>query len=225
VLPEPELCPPVRVLVADHDPVVRARLGEILAEADGVEAVGSVPDAPAALAALRRRLPDVVLLDLRLPGDVAVRDLTGLRRPPAVVVLAAFDSDAGILRALRDGAAGYLLRSARRTELLKVVRLAADGHVVLSPAASRRLVSAATQLSGPRAERLVRVDRLSGRETDVLTGIGDALTDPEIATRLELPEAVVRTCVAHVVRKLGCAHRTEAGLLAWERGLCRARTP
>lgn len=207
--------PPVRVLVAERDPAVRSRLGALLGEADGIELIGSVPDASAARTTLRRRLPDVVLLDLRLGS------LGPVFRRPAVLALVTFDSDAGILRALRDGAAGYVLRSARRNELIKVVRLAADGHVVLSPDASRRLVSAATRLSGPRDERLAGVDRLSAREREVLIGIGSALTNAEIATRLEVPEPVVRTVVDQVVRKLGCAHRTEAGLLAYERGLCR----
>jgi DNA-binding NarL/FixJ family response regulator len=210
------VAPPVRVLVAERDPAVRERLGTILGEADGIEVIGSAPDATATLTTLRRRLPDVVLLDLRL--GVPVEALPGR---PAVVVLAAFDSDAGILRALRAGAIGFVLRSARRNELIKVVRLAADGHVVLSPEASRRLVSAATRLSGPRDERLARVDRLSGREREVLIGVGSALTNAEIGARLGLPEPVVRDCVARVVRKLGCAHRTGAGLLAYERGLCR----
>jgi DNA-binding NarL/FixJ family response regulator len=207
--------PPVRVLVAERDPGVRDRLSGILGAADGIEVVGSVGDATAARATLRQRLPDVVLLDPRLAP------LAPVSRRPAVVVLATFDSEAGILRALRDGAAGFLLRSARRNELIKVVRLAADGHVVLSPDASRRLVSAATRLSGPRDERLARVDLLSEREREVLIGIGSALTNVEIATRLGLPGPVVRTHVAQIVRKLGCAHRTEAGLLAIERGLCR----
>ncbi|MET8849524.1 response regulator transcription factor [Amycolatopsis sp. NPDC004625] len=207
--------PPVRVLVAERDPVVRARLSGLLDAADGLEVVGAVPDATAARVTLRRRLPDVLLLDLRLTWPDA------LPRRPAVVGLATFDSDAAILRALRDGASGFLLRSARRNDLIKVVRLAADGHLVLSPDASRRLLSAATRLSGPRDDRLAQVDRLSARETDVLAGVGAALTNAEIADRLGLPEPVVRDCVARVVRKLGCAHRTGAGLLAYERGLCR----
>ncbi|WP_103338938.1 response regulator transcription factor [Amycolatopsis sp. CA-126428] len=206
---------PVRVLVAERDPAVRARLSAVLEEADGIELVGAAPDVTAARVTLRRRLPDVLLLDLRLGWPDA------LTRRPAVVALATFDSDAGILRALRDGAAGFLLRSARRRDLIKVVRLAADGHVVLSPDASRRWVASATRLSGPRDERLAAVDRLSARETEVLTAVGAAMTNAEIAERLELPEPVVREHVATVVRKLGCAHRTGAGLLAYERGLCR----
>lgn len=207
--------PPVRVLVADRDPAVRSRLAAVLDEADGIELVGAAGDAASARATLRRRLPDVVLLDMRLAplGPVA--------RRPAVLVLATFDSESGILRALRDGAAGFVLRSARRNELIKVVRLAADGHVVLSPDASRRLVSAATRLSGPRDERLAQVDRLTAREREVLIGIGSALSNAEIATRLGVPEPVVRAVVSQVVRKLDCAHRTAAGLLAYERGLCR----
>lgn len=209
------LSSPVRVLVAERDPTVRDRLSGILGEADGIDVIGSVDGAAAARSTLRRRLPDVVLLDPRLGP------LGPVSRRPAVVVLATFDSDTGILRALRDGAAGFVLRSARRTELIKVVRLAADGHVVLSPDASRRLVTAATRLSGPRDERLAQVDRLTAREREVLVGIGSALTNAEIAARLDVPEPVVKNVVTQLVRKLGCAHRTAAGLLAYERGLCR----
>ncbi|MFB9689239.1 LuxR C-terminal-related transcriptional regulator [Amycolatopsis plumensis] len=207
--------PPVRVLVAERDPAVRARLSTVLDGADGVELAGAVPDATAARVTLRRRLPDVLLLDLRLSPPEQ------FPRRPAVVALATFDSDAGILRALRDGAAGFLLRSAPPRDLIKVVRLAADGHLVLSPDASRRLVSAASRLSGPRDDRMAAVDRLTAHETRVLAAVGAALTNAEIAERLELPEPVVREQVARVVRKLGCAHRTGAGLLAYERGLCR----
>lgn len=210
-----DLSLPVRVLVAERDPTVRARLSALLGAADGIEVVGSAGDTTAVRDTLRRRLPDVVLLDPRLAP------LGPVFRRPAVLVLATFDSEAGILRALRDGAAGFVLRSARRNELIKVVRLAADGHVVLSPDASRRLVSAATVLSGPRDERLARVDRLSAREREVLVLVGQALTNAEIAARLEMAEPVVRTLVTQVVRKLECAHRTDAGLLAYERGLCR----
>ncbi|HEY3480385.1 MAG TPA: response regulator transcription factor [Streptomyces sp.] len=210
-----DLSLPVRVLVAERDPTVRARLSALLGAADGIEVAGSAGDTTAVRDTLRRRLPDVVLLDPRLAP------LGPVFRRPAVLVLATFDSEAGILRALRDGAAGFVLRSARRNELIKVVRLAADGHVVLSPDASRRLVSAATVLSGPRDERLARVDRLSAREREVLVLVGQALTNAEIAARLEMAEPVVRTLVTQVVRKLECAHRTDAGLLAYERGLCR----
>ncbi|MGW4065179.1 LuxR C-terminal-related transcriptional regulator [Amycolatopsis sp. NPDC004747] len=213
------LPPPVRVLVADRDPAVRGRLSTALDEADGIELVGAAGDAAAARVTLRRRLPDVLLLDLRLSPPEE------FPRRPAVVALVTFDSDARILRALRDGAAGFLLRSARPRDLVKVVRLAADGHLVLSPDASRRLVSASSRLSGPRDERMAAVDRLSAVETEVLVAVGAALTNAEIAQRLELPEPVVREHVARMVRKLGCAHRTGAGLLAYERGLCRPGGP
>lgn len=214
---------PIRVLVADHDPLVRARLKTVLAEADDMAVIGEAPDGKAAVEAARWR-PDVVLLDLRLPGLDALSALERLRttrRPPAVLALAAFDTDHRILLALRRGAAGYLLRSARPAELLRLVRVAADGHVVISPEASHRLLAAAIRRSGPRDERLAMLDGLSAQETEVLTGIGEVLSDTEIAARLAVPEATVKACVSRVLVKLGCAHRTHAGLLAFERGLCR----
>lgn len=211
---------PIRVLVADHDPLVRARLRTVLAEADDMTVIGEAADGKAAAAAARWR-PDVVLLDLRLPGLDALAGLRATRRPPAVLALAAFDSDHRILQALRAGAAGFLLRSARPAELLRMVRVAADGHVVISPEASHRLLAAAIRRSGPRDEQLTMLDGLSIQETEVLTGLGEVLSDAEIAARLDVPEATVKACVSRILAKLRCAHRTHAGLLAYERGLCR----
>jgi DNA-binding NarL/FixJ family response regulator len=214
---------PIRVLVADHDPLVRTRLRTVLAEADDMAVVGEAADGKTAIEAMRRR-PDVVLLELRLPGFDALSTLERIRatrRPPAVLALAAFDSDHRILQALRHGAAGFLLRSARPAELLRLIRVAADGHVVISPEASHRLLAAAIRRSGPRDERLAMLDGLSAQETEVLTGLGEVLSDAEIAARLEVPEATVKACVSRILAKLRCAHRTHAGLLAYERGLCR----
>lgn len=215
---------PIRVLVADHDPLVRARLRTVLAEADDMAVVGEAPDGKAAIDALRRHRPDVVLLELRPPGIDALSTLERIRatrRPPAVLALAAFDSDHRILQALRHGAAGFLLRSARPAELLRLIRVAADGHVVISLEASHRLLAAAIRRSGPRDERLAMLDGLSAQETEVLTGLGEVLSDAEIAARLDVPEATVKACVSRILAKLRCAHRTHAGLLAYERGLCR----
>ena len=198
------------------------RLRTAFEAAGGILVVGEAPDAASALVTVRRRLPDVLMLDLRLRGGLdTLRALPGLRRRPAAIVLTAFGADPAILRALREGAAGFLLHSARPTEVAKVLRLAADGHVVLSAEAAHRLAVEATRLTGPRDERLVRVDRLSARETDILAGIGEALTNAEIAARLDVPEPVVAALVRAILRKLGCTTRTEAGLLAYERGLCR----
>lgn len=213
----------IRVLVADHDPLVRARLRTVLAEADDMAVIGEAQDGKTTAEAARWR-PDVVLLDLRLPGTDALSMLERIRatrRPPAVLALTTFDSDHRILLALRGGAAGFLLRSARPAELLRLVRVAADGHVVISPEASHRLLAAAIRRSGPRDEQLTMLDGLSLQETEVLAGIGEVLSDAEIAARLDVPEATVKACVSRVLAKLGCAHRTHAGLLAYERGLCR----
>lgn len=212
---------PIRVLVADHDPLVRARLRTVLTEADDMTVVGEAHDRKSTLDGARWR-PDILLMDLRLPGvDGLLERIRSTRRPPAVLALTTFDTDHRILLALRGGAAGFLLRSARPAELLRLVRVAADGHVIISPEASHRLLAAAIRRSGPRDERLAMLDGLSAQETEVLAGIGEVRSDAEIAARLEVPEATVKACVSRILTKLGCAHRTHAGLLAYERGLCR----
>jgi DNA-binding NarL/FixJ family response regulator len=207
----------VRVVVVDDEPMVCAHLRTILGAADDLEVVDEAHDGAAAVQAVQRNRPDVVLMDLRMPGVdglTAIERINQLPDPPAVVALTTFDADQYVLRALRAGAAGFLVKSTPPEELIRLVRVAADGNMVLSPAAARRLVAASVdrQSARQRAQRLV--EPLTEREREVLALLGQGLSNSQIASRLYLSEATVKGYVSRMLDKLGCANRTQAGLLA-----------
>jgi len=163
-----------------------------------------------------------VLMDLRMPvmdGIAAIERIVKLANPPIVVVLTTFDADQYVLRALRAGAAGFLVKSTPPEDLIGLVRVAAEGHTVLSPAATRRLIAASadSQLAAERARK--QVGSLTEREVEVLTGLGEGLSNAQIAARLYLSEATVKGYVSRMLDKLGLDNRTQAGLLAHDAGL------
>ncbi|WP_278045278.1 response regulator [Actinomadura roseirufa] len=213
---------PVRLLVVDDEPMVCAHLRTILGAADGLEVVGEAHDGAEAVEAVLRLRPDVVLMDLRMPGVdglTATERITALRRPPAVVALTTFDADAHVLRAMRAGAAGFLLKSTPPEDLAALVRVAADGHTVMSPAATRRLLASAAGRHREEERRAGLLAALTGRERDVLVCLGEGLSNAQIARRLHLTEATVKGYVSRLLVKLQCANRTQAGLLAHHAGL------
>jgi DNA-binding NarL/FixJ family response regulator len=212
----------VRVLVVDDEPMVCAHLETILGSAGDVEVVARAHDGAEAVEAVLRFGPDVVLMDLRMPGVdglTATERITAMPAPPAVVALTTFDADEYVLRALRAGAAGFLVKSTPPQDLIALVRVAADGHTVLSAEATRRLLalSAGEQRRAERARE--RIAGLTERELEVLRGLGEGLTNAGIGARLHLSEATVKSYVSRMLVKLGCANRTQAGLLAQEAGL------
>jgi DNA-binding NarL/FixJ family response regulator len=139
--------------------------------------------------------------------------------PPAVVVLTTFDADEYVLRALRAGATGFLVKSTPPEELIGLVRTAAQGHTVLSPAAARRLIAASTDSLPARDKAREQVATLTEREQQVLAGLGEGLSNAQIAARLFLSEATIKGYVSKMLDKLGCLNRTQAGLLAHDAGL------
>jgi DNA-binding NarL/FixJ family response regulator len=161
-------------------------------------------------------------MDLRMPvldGIAAIEQIVRLADPPVVVVLTTFDADQYVLRALRAGAAGFLVKSTPPEDLIGLVRVAAEGHTVLSPAAARRLIAASAD-SQPAAERARRLaSSLTEREVEVLTCLGEGLSNAQIAGRLFLSEATVKGYVSRMLDKLGLDNRTQAGLLAHDAGL------
>jgi DNA-binding NarL/FixJ family response regulator len=212
----------IRVVVVDDEPMVCAHLRTILGSAGTVEVVDEAHDGAAAVEAVIRTRPDVVLMDLRMPGldgIAATERITKLDGPPAVVVLTTFDADQYVLRALRAGAAGFLVKSTPPEDLIGLVQVAAEGHTVLSPVAAQRLVAAPADRDSARDRAQRLVGSLTERETEVLTGLGDGLSNAQIAARLYLSEATVKGYVSRMLGKLGCANRTQAGLLAHEAGL------
>jgi DNA-binding NarL/FixJ family response regulator len=212
----------VRVVVVDDEPMVCAHLRTILGSAPDIEVVDEAYDGAAGVAAVVRNRPDVVLIDLRMPvldGIGAIEQIGRLADPPVVVVLTTFDADQYVLRALRAGAAGFLVKSTPPQDLIGLVRVASEGHTVLSPAAARRLIAASAD-SQPAAERARQLTgSLTEREVEVLTCLGEGLSNAQIAGRLYLSEATVKAYVSRMLEKLGLDNRTQAGLLAHDAGL------
>lgn len=212
----------IRVLLVDDEPMVLAHLRTILGSADDITVVEAALDGADAVEAVVRHRPDVVLMDLRMPGVDGITAIDRIARmpaPPSMVALTTFDADSYVLRALRSGASGFLVKSTPPEDLIKLVRVAADGHTVLSPEAARRLVAASSVESQRVSEARHRVAVLSEREMEVLSCLGEGLSNADIAARLHLSEATVKSYVSRMLVKLQCTNRTQAGLLAHEANL------
>ncbi|WFF00210.1 response regulator transcription factor [Micromonospora sp. WMMD964] len=208
----------IRVLLVDDERMVCAYLRTILEAAPDVEVVGEAYDGAEAVEAVTRYRPDLVLMDLRMPGVdglTAIEHLTRSSAPPRIVALTTFDLDEYVLRAMRAGAVGFLLKSTAPEDLVILVRVAAAGHTVLSPTATQRLVS--NRHDGERVRE--RVAALTPREVEVLGCLGAGRSNQQIARRLCLSEATVKGYVSRLLEKLGCDNRTQAGLLAHRAGI------
>ena len=212
----------IRVVVVDDEPMVCAHLRTILTSGSTIEVVADAQDGAAGVEAVVRTRPDVVLMDLRMPGVdglTAIERISELADPPAVVVLTTFDADEYVLRALRAGAAGFLVKSTPPEDLIGLVQVAAEGHTVLAPAAARRLIAASTDTQPARDRARELAGSLTEREAEVLACLGEGLSNAQIAARLYLSEATIKGYVSRTLDKLGCANRTQAGLLAHDAGL------
>ncbi|WP_410816333.1 response regulator [Micromonospora sp. 050-3] len=208
----------IRILLVDDERMVCAYLRTILGAAPDVEVVGEAYDGAEAVEAVTRYRPDLVLMDLRMPGVdglTAIEHLTRSSAPPRIVALTTFDLDEYVLRAMRAGAAGFLIKSTAPEDLINLVRVAAAGHTVLSPTATQRLV--ASRHDGERVRELVAT--LTTREVEVLGCLGAGRSNQQIARRLHLSEATVKGYVSRLLEKLGCDNRTQAGLLAHRAGI------
>ena len=215
----------VRVVVVDDEPMVCAHLRTILGAGGDIEVTGEAHDGAAGVQAVVRERPDVVLMDLRMPvmdGLAAIEQIVKLPDPPVVVVLTTFDADQYVLRALRSGAAGFLVKSTPPEDLIRLVRVAADGHTVLSPVAARRLIAASADSDRSRSQARKLVAGLTGREAEVLCCLGEGLSNAQIGARLYLSEATIKGYVSRMLDKLGCANRTQAGLIAHDAGLVKS---
>ena len=212
----------IRVVVVDDEPMVCAHLRTILGSADDIDVVDDAHNGAEGVEAVVRSRPDVVLMDLRMPkvdGLSAIERIAKMTNPPVVVVLTTFDADQYVLRALRAGAAGFLVKSTPPADLIGLVRVAAEGHTVLSPAAARRLIAASADNQQTRDRAKSLLASLTEREAEVLACLGEGLTNAQIAARLYLSEATVKGYVSRMLVKLECANRTQAGLLAHDAGL------
>jgi DNA-binding NarL/FixJ family response regulator len=211
-----------RVVVVDDEPMVCAHLRTILGSADDLEVVAEAHDGAAGVEAVVRERPDVVLMDLRMPGVDGITAITRVNElpdPPVVVVLTTFDADQYVLRALRAGAAGFLVKSTPPEDLIGLVRVAAEGHTVLSASATRRLVAASADSLSARERARTLVASLTEREVEVLACLGEGLSNAQIASRLYLSEATIKGYVSRMLDKLNCANRTQVSLIAHDAGL------
>jgi DNA-binding NarL/FixJ family response regulator len=213
---------PIRVLLIDDEPMVCAHLRTILGAAEGLEVVGAAHEGHEAVELVLRLEPDVVLMDLRMPGVdgiTATERIMALRNPPVVLALTTFDADSYVLRALQAGAAGFLLKTTPPEDLVGLIQVATDGHTVMSRMATHRLVATASQRKQALRERTGPINDLTERETEVLACLGEGLSNAQIARQLHLTEATVKGYVSRLLVKLQCANRTQAGLLAYQAGL------
>ncbi|MFJ9008007.1 response regulator [Streptomyces canus] len=214
----------IRVLLVDDDPLVRAGLSLMMGGAEDIEIVGEAADGTEVEAAVDRTRPDVVLMDIRMPsvdGLTATERLRGRPDAPQVVVLTTFHADEQVLRALRAGAAGFVLKDTPPAEILAAVRRIAAGDPVLSPTVTRQLMEHAVGSAADirRARARERVAALNDREREVAVAVGQGLSNAEIAAALYMSVATVKTHVSRVLAKLDLNNRVQIALLAYDAGL------
>ncbi|MFF0728539.1 response regulator [Streptomyces sp. NPDC004134] len=213
----------VRVLVVDDQAVVRAGFAAVIGAEQDLTVAGEAGDGAEALRLARTTAPDVVLMDIRMPGMdglAATRELTALAPPARVLILTTFRRDDYVFEALRAGASGFLLKDCYPQDLLDAIRTVAAGEALLAPAVVRGLIDAF--VSGavvPRAARDDRLDALTEREAEVLRQVAKGLSNPEIAAVLGIGRSTVKTHVTAVLAKLGLRDRTQAVIYAHETGL------
>jgi len=212
----------IKVLVVDDQEMVREGFSALLAAQEDIEVVGSAGDGVAAVAAVRRLLPDVVLMDIRMPeldGLAATRLLAAEPHPVKVLVLTTFDLDDYVYEALRAGASGFLLKHAPARELLDAVRVVARGEALLAPSITKRLIEDFVKSQPGQGVRPRELTALTERETEVLRLIAQGLSNVEIAGHLFVAEQTVKTHVSRVLMKLGLRDRAQAVIAAYESGL------
>jgi DNA-binding NarL/FixJ family response regulator len=209
----------LQVVIADDQALVRAGFRMILESDDGIEVAGEAADGLQAVSVVRRVRPDVVLMDVRMPvldGLEATRRLLGDGASFKVIILTTFDLDEYVFAALRAGASGFLLKDVSPEQLIAAVRLVAAGEALLAPSVTRRLIE---RFSSPVKPTPVELNGLTAREREVLTLMARGLSNAELAEKLTLSEATVKTHVARVLSKLGLRDRVQAVVLAYESGL------
>lgn len=214
---------PIRVLVVDDQELVRAGFCVILDAADGITVVGEAADGAAAVAAVPACRPDVVLMDVRMPGMDGLAATAAIARTtadaPKVVILTTFDLDDYVYEALRAGASGFLLKDSPRGDLIAAVRAAAAGDALLAPSVTRRLIEAFARRPPATSPSPSRLASLSAREREVLMLIARGRSNAEIAADLFVSEATVKTHVGNLLAKLSLRDRVQAVILAYETGL------
>ncbi|WP_073263755.1 response regulator [Cryptosporangium aurantiacum] len=219
---------PIRVVIADDHALIRSGLSGMLGAQPDIEVIDAVADGAAAIAAAERLRPEVVVMDIRMPGVNGIDATRRIRRAPdapRVLVLTTFDLDEYVYEALRAGAGGFLLKDAPPGQLAEAVRTVAGGEELLAPAVTRRLISRFLRVppSHRAAERLAAT--LTERELDVLRELAAGRSNTEIAGRLHISEATAKTHVSRVLTKLDLRDRVQAVVYAYENGVVSPGAP
>lgn len=214
----------IRILVVDDQAMIRSGLRMILESEPDMTVIGEAEDGDSAVAAARRHSPDVILMDVRMPGSdglEATRRILDGQRPhlPRIVVLTTFDADEYVYGALRAGASGFLLKDAPAEDLISALRVVARGDALLDPKVTRRVIEEfASRGGGSPAEGL---SELTDRELEVLRLVAKGRSNAEIAEDLYVSETTVKTHVSHILAKLGLRDRVQAVVAAYESGVVR----
>lgn len=211
----------IRLLIADDQAMVRSGLRMILESEPDLEVVGEAQDGEQAVELARRERPDVVLMDVRMPvmdGLEATATITAEQSDARIIVLTTFDVDDYVYGALRAGASGFLLKDAPADDLVAAIRVVASGDALLAPAVTRRVIEHFARQPVPKPQPQ-SLDDLTERELEVLRLVARGLSNTEIAGRLYLSEATVKTHVSHILSKLGLRDRVQAVVIAYESGL------
>jgi DNA-binding NarL/FixJ family response regulator len=217
----------IRILVAEDQSLVRMGLRVLLDSEDDIELVGEAADGKAAVEMIRRTRPDVALLDVRMPGTdglMALREIAGdpdLARTK-VVMLTTFDLDDYVYEALRAGACGFLVKDTEPAELVRAIRVVAEGEALLSPTVTRRFISAYAARPARRRASLPNISELTEREREIVTLVAEGLSNGEIAERLVISPATARTHVSRAMVKLQARDRAQLVVFAFQSGLATA---
>ncbi|MCU7728584.1 response regulator transcription factor [Actinoplanes sp. KI2] len=216
----------IKVLIADDQALVRSGFRMILESRDDLTVVGEAADGEQAIRLAAQTRPDVVLMDVRMPGldgVAATARLTAAPDAPRVIILTTYDLEQPLYAALRAGASGFLLKDVRPADLVEAIRVVAGGDALLAPTATRRLLDRFLVTDVTPAAPAGSLDRLTEREREVLTLIARGASNAEIADRLVVSETTVKTHVSAILRKLEVRDRVQAVVLAYDLGLVRPR--
>jgi DNA-binding NarL/FixJ family response regulator len=221
---EPNVNAAVRVLVVDDDPLVRAGLAMVIGGSPDLTVVGEAGDGSEVAAAVDAHAPDVVLMDIRMPtldGLTATEQLRARPDPPEVIVLTTFNADEHVLRALRAGASGFLLKHTPPAEILRAISRVAAGEPILSPTVTRQLIAHLSDTGAAARQRhaTTALDQLSEREREVAITVGRGKSNAEIAAELFMSVATVKAHISRILTKLDLNNRTQVALLAHDAGL------